>query len=93
VNLLERINKDECYYVHYDNFIKKWGEQRYVFRSIPGSDDKLMVNELDEALSPDQIKQKNKEFIDALKADELHKQRDVDMLFDTMKKYYSRWWD
>lgn len=92
VNLLERINKDEVYDVNYKKHEKKWGKRETYF--VPYTEHtSIMKDRREDRMSAEQTKKMHKECLEAIARDEKHKQQDIDLLFDTMKKYCLFWWD
>lgn len=94
VNLLERINGDKDFYcVNRDKHTKKWGESDYYF--VPSEHPNLsrLKDRREDSLTEKQIAQKNKEISEAIVLDDAHRRQDLDLLFDTMKKWSEYWWD
>jgi len=92
--LLERIIKSDYLMNTLKPHEEKWGESKLDFDRIP---DKPGLNTavftVEKAITPEQIKQENKERMKLYKhVDNLEKQ-DLDMLFKLMRKNIEGWWD
>lgn len=88
INLLERIIKDQNYSVNCDKHEIKWGQEGfYVCKNG------YLKSQLENYLSKEQVEKKRKEFLAAVKEDDKHKEQDINLLFDTIKKHSQRWWD
>lgn len=93
VNLLERINRGSFAYDHnYAKWSEKWEHGDFSFEKHTENASRI-VWASNSKLSEDQLKKKYKELTEAFKLDEAHRQQDIDMLFDTMKKWSGHWWD
>lgn len=89
INLLERLKEEENYSVNYNKFTKKWGDPDFYFKNGY----MRMRSKREDRLSDSDLKRMKKEYKKAFDDDDAHRERDVALLFDTMKKYYKFWWD
>lgn len=99
IKLLKKINKD--HYLMFSNLHdKKWGEQvvTYVPHLYDNSNKKniktyKMEFTVENADTPEKQKIERQERLDAYRADDRLKQKDVKRVFNIIAKYSEYWWD
>jgi len=95
VNLLDRLIKDEYLENCLKPHEKKWGRSKIIWTPLP--DDakmsRLMRIKTERAITPEQIKQEDKERMKLYKHSDMLLKQDLDMLFQNMRKYSEGWWD
>jgi len=74
---------------------KKWGESKMIWEPLPDNPEmhQLTRFQVEKAITPEQIKQEDKERMALYKHSDKMLQQDLDMLFHNMRKYIEGWWD
>jgi len=93
VLLLDRLIEDKYFENTMEPFYKKWGDPEMIFDELEdGSGHSLNVNYPNVKSAKDEI-QERKDFKRFCNREQILKQQDIDLLFDTMKKKIQTWWD
>ena len=95
VNLLERLINDEYLENALKPHEKKWGESKMIWEPLPDNDNLCQLKRfhVDKAITPEQIKQEDKERMRIYKHSDMLREQDLDMLFKLMRKNIEGWWD
>lgn len=93
INLLDRILKDEYSDMVFKKHDKKWGKLQMVFKPLEDNPNFSELLKRENVITEEDKKQERKEFAKLIQIEDNLKKQDIDLLFDTMKKYSQRWWD
>jgi len=95
VNLLDRLIKDEYLENALKPHEKKWGKSKMIWKPLPDDEEmcKFLRIRTEKAVTPEQIKQEDKERMKLYKHSDMLREQDLDMLFQNMRKYSESWWD
>lgn len=93
VLLLERLIKDDYLFMVMKDHDIKWGSGKMVTEPIPDKPNYCSVEFMYENVhTPDDEKNQEKDFNRAIDHEQYLRNQDLDVLFNTMKKYILGWW-
>ena len=94
VILLDRLIKDEHFEMAFKSFHKKWGYSDWKFEKVEGESELSRLKLTYPAIKTDEDEKLNqKDFKRACDYEDFLRERDLDYLFSTMRKYIQGWWD
>lgn len=93
VIILDRLIKDEYQEKALERHDKKWGNRDYRFEKIPGTNCSKLEIDIENATTDELKEQERQEFLKYTKFAWHVKQKDIEILFNTMKKHIFEWWD
>jgi len=94
-NLLDRLINDEYLENCLKPHEKKWGKSKMTWKPLPDDEEMCQFSRfhVEKAITPEQIKQEDKERMKIYKHSDMLPEQDLDMLFQNMRKYIEGWWD
>lgn len=87
--LIEDTHSEEARKEHRE----KWGETSFRFEKIEGSNCSRLYIDREKVRTPEDEIQERKDFKKAIELEEELRQKDIGLVFDTMKSEIQKWWD